>query len=131
MFIFIWLLFGIVAAIIGSKKGRAGSGFLLGIILGPFGVLIMIFIQGDRQVCLFCRELIHKDAIRCPHCHKELTFTTDELNQHAKYETEQQMVEGIQKKTSMTRTPSQIKIIKRPAFWATLVILGFLIFLLI
>jgi len=72
MWIFIWLLFGIVASIIGSQKGSGCLGFMLGILLGPFGVLIMIFVPGNRRTCPYCKELIHKEAARCPHCQKDL-----------------------------------------------------------
>jgi hypothetical protein len=67
-----WLLFGIVAAMIGSKKGEGCGAFILGILLGPFGILIAIFSKGNRKTCPFCKELVHKDARVCPHCQREI-----------------------------------------------------------
>ena len=69
----LWILFGIVAAIIGSKKGAGCAGFILGMLLGPFGIIIALFITGDRKTCPFCRELIHQDATVCSHCQRDLS----------------------------------------------------------
>lgn len=57
-----------VAATIGERKGRAFSGALLGLVLGPLGVAITWGMTGDRQLCAHCRERIHCDASACPHC---------------------------------------------------------------
>lgn len=70
--ILIWILCGIVAALIGGAKGRGCLGFILGILLGPFGILIMLVTPGDRIPCPYCRERIHPDATVCPHCQKEI-----------------------------------------------------------
>jgi uncharacterized membrane protein YvbJ len=37
--------------------------------------------KGDRTTCPFCKELIHKDAMRCAHCQKELISITNEMGQ--------------------------------------------------
>lgn len=71
-FLLIWLLFGIVAAMIGKQKGEGLSGFILGILFGPIGILIVLFGKGNRKTCPACKELIHKDATRCPRCQKDL-----------------------------------------------------------
>jgi hypothetical protein len=76
MFILLWLVFGIVGAMIGDKKGKGGLGFLLGVLLGPFGVLIIFLIKGNQKTCPYCRGTIHPDAIRCPHCQKDLPSQT-------------------------------------------------------
>ena len=68
IYVFIWLMCGIVAAMIGSKKGEGCLSFIVGVFLGPFGILIAIFSKGDRMSCPFCKELINKNAIVCPHC---------------------------------------------------------------
>jgi hypothetical protein len=45
MFFIIWILFGIGAAIAVSHKGRSGFGwFLLGVLLGPFGLLFALLV---------------------------------------------------------------------------------------
>ena len=45
-FLIIWLLFGIVCAAIGSNKGRSGFGwFLMGGLLGPFGLILAFAVE--------------------------------------------------------------------------------------
>jgi hypothetical protein len=44
-----WLAFGIVSAIVARNKGRSGCAwFFLGVLLGPFG-LILAFASGSRR----------------------------------------------------------------------------------
>ena len=43
-FFIIWICLGIVGAMISSNKGNSGcAGFLLGVLLGPIGLLITFF----------------------------------------------------------------------------------------
>ena len=67
----LWILFGIVAGMIGAKKGDGFSMFVIGVLLGPFGILIALFSPGNRKTCPHCRELIDKDATVCSHCHRD------------------------------------------------------------
>jgi hypothetical protein len=71
-FFIVWILCGVVAAFIGAKKGVATAGFIVGFLLGPFGILIALFSKGDRRSCLYCKEWIHKDATVCPHCQRAI-----------------------------------------------------------
>jgi len=71
--IIFWIFCGLVAAAIGSKKGEAFLAFIVGALLGPLGILIAIISRGKRKKCLYCKELIHKDATVCPHCQKEVS----------------------------------------------------------
>ena len=41
--------------------------FILALIMS-----IIIMSRGKRKVCPFCKISIHKDAIVCPKCHKDL-----------------------------------------------------------
>ena len=68
-----WLLCGIIGAMIGARKGAGCGGFLLGILLGPLGVIISVLMTGDRRPCPYCKELIQKDAVKCPKCGVELS----------------------------------------------------------
>jgi hypothetical protein len=77
-FVVIWILCGIVAGIIGSSKGAGCSGFALGFLLGPFGILIAIFMKGDRKSCPHCKETVKKDATVCPHCQRDLAEQTED-----------------------------------------------------
>lgn len=56
----------------GSKKGEGCGGFIIGLLLGPFGILIALFSKGNRKQCPYCKELMHKEAKVCPHCQKNI-----------------------------------------------------------
>ncbi len=72
IFFIIWILCGIVAAMIGSNKGLGCFGAILGFIFGPFGILIVFFMTGDRIHCPFCKELVNYKAVVCPHCQRNI-----------------------------------------------------------
>lgn len=67
-FVLLWLLCGVVAAIIGSKRGLGCAGLGVGILFGPFGILITYLSKGNRKACPHCKELIHWEATVCPRC---------------------------------------------------------------
>ena len=71
-FVMIWLLCGIVAAMIGQKKGEGCMAFIIGVLFGPFGILFALLSKGNRVTCPHCRETVHKDATVCPHCQREI-----------------------------------------------------------
>ena len=64
----IWILSALIAAAIGAKKGEGILGFIIGIIFGPLGVIFALLSKGNRVKCPACKELINKDASRCPKC---------------------------------------------------------------
>ena len=69
--IIFWLLCGLVAAVIGSQRECAGSAFLVGCLLGPLGILCVIF-SDSRPKCPFCAERHSTGAKICPHCRTSL-----------------------------------------------------------
>ena len=81
-----WLLFGLAAGIVTAAKSQNAlgflPGFLVGVLLGPIGLLISFFIkpskrkqmQGKRE-CPHCRSLIDARATVCPHCQREIEPT--------------------------------------------------------
>lgn len=71
-FVILWIICAFVGAALGSRKGRGGTGFILGLLFGPIGILIVLVIRGNRRSCSACKELIHKAATRCPHCQYEI-----------------------------------------------------------
>lgn len=73
---FFWLLCAIVAAVIGGRRNRTGTGFFLGVLFGPFGILFALLLKGNRIKCSYCRELIDPQATVCPHCRTELSRGT-------------------------------------------------------
>lgn len=70
--IFLWMICGVIAAAIGARKGEAISGFFIGAIFGPFGVLFAILSSGNRLACPHCKEMVHKQAKVCPHCRRDM-----------------------------------------------------------
>jgi hypothetical protein len=90
---FVWLISGIFAASIYSRKGRSGIvGFLAGLLLGPIGVLIAALTSPDRahlrrqaveagllRECPHCYELIDSRATVCPQCHRDVPKHTKPL----------------------------------------------------
>lgn len=67
-----WVMCAIGAAAIGGRRNRAGTGFVLGLLFGPFGMLFSLLIQGNRSLCPHCKELVHEQATICPHCRREM-----------------------------------------------------------
>lgn len=76
-----WIACGFVAAMIASSKGGNGAlGFLVGLLLGPFGIVIALFMgndvdkvealvaSGKAKKCPMCAEAVLPDAVICKHC---------------------------------------------------------------
>lgn len=77
-FLLIWILFGIVTGMVMSNRNRSsGAGFLLGFLLGPFGLIIALLTKEEvapaqrTRECPHCREQMRRDASTCPHCQKD------------------------------------------------------------
>lgn len=64
-----WALFALAALMAGARNGEWLGGLMLGIFLGPFGLLLALLSQGNRVRCKMCRELVRAGAWMCPHCH--------------------------------------------------------------
>ena len=72
-----------VATSIGKSRGRQLLGFLLGIVLGWIGVIIIAVLEPTAEFrremdlkdgfpCPFCMEPVRTGASVCPHCRRDL-----------------------------------------------------------
>lgn len=70
----IWLISWVLTIIVASKKGEGGVAVISGLLFGPIALIVALVGKGSRKECPYCKELIHKKAIVCPHCQKEITL---------------------------------------------------------
>lgn len=85
--LFIWLLMGIICAMIAASKNRSGFGwFILGCLFGPLAVLCAAVMSRDAghathqahaaqpmKTCPYCAETVLQAAVLCKHCQQPLT----------------------------------------------------------
>lgn len=66
-----WVVCGIAGAIVGSAKNAGAGGFVLGLLLGPIGVIAAFSLDGRRQ-CPKCGTRLNAGASVCPQCGGEV-----------------------------------------------------------
>jgi len=67
----IWLMCGVIAGFFGYHKGVGFGGFIVGVILGPIGIILVLMSVGNRVRCRFCRQYIDPNSASCQYCHTE------------------------------------------------------------
>ena len=72
----LWAINLLVGIIIARVRGiSAFGGCLWSALLGPIGWLIVAIWLTPHRPCPYCREKVHKKAVVCPHCHRDLVLT--------------------------------------------------------
>ncbi|WP_037410754.1 membrane protein [Shewanella fidelis] len=63
----------VISTIIGYSKGNVVAGALLGYVLGPIGVVLLLFSKDRRMLpCPDCGCKIHRDSYLCPQCKQKV-----------------------------------------------------------
>jgi hypothetical protein len=65
-----------VGLVVGSGKCARADGFILGLLLGPIGVIIAAFVD-HRPKCPNCLERLQPRARLCWHCKIRLVWRSD------------------------------------------------------
>ncbi|USD58713.1 hypothetical protein J4N45_09230 [Vibrio sp. SCSIO 43140] len=74
---FFWLMFYasflVATSIVGALKGRFIAGVLLGYVLGPIGLVVMLFSKDKRMLpCPHCGQKTHRHSYHCQVCHEKV-----------------------------------------------------------
>ena len=71
----LWVASGIAGTFAGHRRQACEGGFLLGILLGPVGVIAALGLEGRPQ-CPRCAGLLDGRGKICQHCHVPLDWMT-------------------------------------------------------
>lgn len=71
-----WLICWAAAWRLGVDKGRGVESFMLGLLLGPLGLLAVYLKPAGGAWCRFCERAIPKAAICCCYCTRPLNAPT-------------------------------------------------------
>jgi hypothetical protein len=72
-YIILWIIFSLIGYIIGKPKGKESLGAILGLLLGPIGILIIVIMENQNITkCRTCFGKVDVLAIKCMHCGADL-----------------------------------------------------------
>lgn len=95
---------------VGNLKRAGATGILLGLLLGPLGVLITAFVD-QRPQCAICKTRVNSGALACPACGRWLTWAHGEV------------VSAYEGPRPITPPPTPAELGKTPAVaWIVLVV---------
>lgn len=67
---------GAIGALIGSSRARPASGYLLGLLAGPLGWILILLGPDERPKCPQCLGVIPFGAKKCMHCGSDIQGPT-------------------------------------------------------
>ena len=67
------LLFALVGAALGQRRGVAFRGFIWGFFLGPIGCILVALLPGRSKICPQCGEIVRPEALICKHCRADVS----------------------------------------------------------
>lgn len=68
-----WMLCAFFCAWVGHiKRESSNIGLLIGLLFGPLGVLLTLFMRTKGARCPYCREFADAQASVCPYCRSTL-----------------------------------------------------------
>ena len=85
IFFVIWICFAVIGSFIGEKKGRKNTGIVLGLLLGPIGLIIILAMDGDKISCPHCKTKISPRATSCPRCTKDIKIRKENKNSQTEW----------------------------------------------
>lgn len=82
----VWLLIGVIAAVVDREKGRSGFGWIvIKLLLGPVALILSLAMPADKSTiedepiqlghmkkCPQCGELIVLESRKCRYCGQEI-----------------------------------------------------------
>jgi hypothetical protein len=73
-----FVLFGAIGMLIGQGKGRPAAGLFFGMLLGPFGWLVVLLGPSAQQMssapCPHCRGVLPFNQAQCNHCGNRVSW---------------------------------------------------------
>ena len=85
IYVVIWICFAVIGSFIGEKKGRQNTGIVLGLLLGPIGLIIILAMDGDKISCPHCKTKISPRATSCPRCTKDIKIRKENKNSQTEW----------------------------------------------
>ncbi len=70
--VLIWVVCGLAGGMIGAQKGEPVVGFILGLLIGPLGELVVLRSSGKGKTCPYCKEMVKRGATICKHCRQPI-----------------------------------------------------------
>lgn len=66
-------ILALIPALIARRKGQGfWTFYVAGLVLWIFALIWALVVKDRRPRCPDCREVVHADAVKCPHCQSDI-----------------------------------------------------------